>query len=281
MLQRFTTHKFEPLSGILQLYLILRVVQCSSLLYFDLCFLKEYSLDNYSRFSCQLTGWALHRTNNVERQQKVNMTTFNLPSVMAALLFLNLDFGDSAALLDFQSSEDTKPVYTAEDKSGRVWNKGTEASRDNFHLSCSSCFPNLEVVDIKVKEVEGGRRCRGRAQRPHLELRMMCDPCLNHTLLVTAKVLIDGVPEMRERRVSYRGEACQQILTKNLGSDLDTQDSTTEMMTSNDAVSSSSPSQLPLASPQVGGNSAGAIVVAHSPLLVAFKALLVFWSRDT
>ena len=136
------------------------------------------------------------------------MRYLELTGFLVALLCLNLDFGESAALLEFQISQDTRPVYRAEDKTGRVWREGLEASTDNFHLSCSSCFPGLEVVDLKVKEVEGGRRCRG-SKTPHLELRMICDPCLNHTLLITAKALIDGVPEMRERRVSYTGEACR------------------------------------------------------------------------
>ena len=133
----------------------------------------------------------------------------SMASVMLTLACLS-SVGTSKSLLTHVKAQ---PSYVVIDSDGILGNYSPEADDNTFLMDCTGCFPEGRIISMKIREIRD--KCRGDTSdsKNKSVTTIYCSPCQNYHLMVSAKVVIEGLPKCVNRTFEYRKDACPNELT--------------------------------------------------------------------
>ena len=109
---------------------------------------------------------------------------------------------------------EAEPRYQVKNSDGILGKYSLGENDNHFQMDCTGCFPQYEgrVISIKIQDLT--EKCKTSANTSPKEHKnkmvatIYCPPCGNYDLMVSAKVMIKGLPENIEKIFKYRQDAC-------------------------------------------------------------------------
>jgi len=103
-----------------------------------------------------------------------------------------------------------KPSYQVRNSDGILGEYSPGKGDNTIQMDCTGCFPEGRIISMKIKDITDN--CKNYADTSHNKKKnvatIYCHPCDNYDLQVTAKVMIEGVPECVNQTFKYRKDAC-------------------------------------------------------------------------